>query len=234
MSAISLSGALSTPSRPNLGSSWLNDTYDIANALGIREDMVTNMDALTDLIQYLSTDSSLMPGIISILYSQSWAVEETDIVTILRSKASGDLANCIYGFAITISDLVTELFNARPSAWMWFPVKEQHISALACVLMLYLYFGRYLPQELDPTKKERMTRAYYNALEYLSNFRCCSCGGDYGDDEISKPGGDRICYICTPEEGQIVEPPQDRYLPLPYAICTHRIGDPECIHFLNY
>ncbi|KAJ8130765.1 hypothetical protein O1611_g2862 [Lasiodiplodia mahajangana] len=232
MSTSSVSAASSNMhTRGAIKSSMMNDVSDIAKALGIQDGMFLHKYAITQLIEYVHTEGALTPEIISVLSSQLWADEDPDIVDILRPKVSGNLANCVRRFAITLSSIGTAFFDVNPSTWMWFPTREDHISALAFVLMLYLFFDQQLPRESDPAKRGRMILAYYTSLEFLRGFRCRMCGGDYEEDEMSKSGPDRVCNICTPEEGEIVESPQALDIPIPYCVCTHRNGDPECMHF---
>ncbi|KAI1127412.1 hypothetical protein F5Y10DRAFT_266092 [Nemania abortiva] len=228
----------------------LDDLSMIANALGIREDMITHKDALTELIEYLHTYNSLTPFMVSVL-SSSWIVEETDASMTLEEKDSrhdissqvptevpyleilGNLLDCAHSFSITVSLVGAMFFNAEPIKWMWFPTKEDHITALAYVLMLYLYLYENLLQEHSTAKREVMLVTYYTALENLRKFRCSICGGNYKDGSSSP----RICDICEPEEGEIIEPPTFEFpinqsQSLPWGVCTHRTGDPECVHFL--
>jgi hypothetical protein len=263
MSAYSTSYIASPPTRRIPGSRWLDDLADIADALGIQEDKLKYKYALTELIEHLYTHGALIPEIEAVLSLCSWTPEETNAARVLEAyelqgeifsqapitawcgEVPRNLAECVRGLAITIAWYGERRFHTRPSAWMWFPTMDDHVSLLAYVLMLYLYLHQHLPQERDPARKELMIQTYYNALEYLQIFRCRDCGGDRKEDGDSKSwssadteGLSRMSYTCEDlEEGEILEVPwvRPKYSNdvLPYAICTHRSGDPECKHFVS-
>lgn len=246
------------------GLRWRDDLSDIADTLGFREDRSDWIRALAALIDDLHAHVALTPEITAVLSSCSWTAEETRASRILEAyylpgelfsqtaiirspyqAVPESLVECVQSLAITISCFGTRRFNTKPVAWMWFPTTENHVTALAYVLMLYIYLVQHLPQERDPARKERMIKTYHNALDFLQIFRCLACGANLKEDAYSRPvlntdtrGFSRMCHACGDlEEGEIIEIPSIMRVchdgALSYSICTHDSGDPECRHFLH-